>query len=232
MEKMEIWGGPWTLERVNALLFGVVLRGAKPSLKIELCEIKPGVLMEDDRFVLTAFPVVHRASDCFGFLFEEKSRRPFLDDVSEGLGVPFGPERRELVAGRAVTLADGRVVTPDDVLGEEIPGTRLVHVGDVGQVDELREIVQDVDTLVIEATYLDVEDDLARRFSHMTARRAAQFAKDAGVGNLILTHLSRRYRERDVLAEARTIFPEAVVARDFDHYQIRRGKPLIKVQAT
>ena len=232
MDKVEIWGGKWTLERVRDLLFGVVLRGARPSLKIELSVIEPGVLMEDDRFVLTAFPVVHRAPDCFGFLFEEKPRRPFLNDIAEALGVPPGPERRELVSGRVVTLADGRVVTPDEVLGEEIPGTRLVHVGDVGRVDELREVVQDVDALVIEATYLDVETDLARRFSHLTARQAAQLAVDTGVHNLILTHLSRRYRERDVLAEAREVFPDAIVARDFDHYQIRRGQPLTKVLPT
>ena len=232
VDKVEIWGGRWTLERVHDLLFRVVLRGAKPPLGIELCEIKPGVLMEDDRFVLSAFPVSHRGPDCFGFLFEEKPRRPFLNDVAEALGVPAGPERRDLVAGKAITLADGRVVRPEQVLGEEIPGTRLAHVGDAGRVEDLRAVAEGVDALVIEATYLDVEADLARRFGHLTAREAAQLAGDAGVRSLILTHLSRRYRERDVLVEARKVFPGAMVARDFDRYQIRRGKPLSKVLTT
>jgi ribonuclease Z len=229
LEKLEIWGGPRTLERVHDLLFKVVLRGARPPLDIQLREVEPGVLVEDRRFTLTAFPVVHRAPDCFGYLFEEKSRRPFLNDVAEELGVPPGPERRELVEGNAITLADGRVVTPDEVLGPEIPGTRLVHVGDAGRVDELRPIVQGADALVIEATYLEVEAELARNFSHLTAHQAGRLAAEAGVGNLLLTHLSRRYRERDVLAEANAAFPGAVVARDFDHYQIRRGEPLVKV---
>lgn len=230
MDSLEIWGGRWTLDRVHSLLFGVVLRGPRPPVKIELCELEPGVFMEDDRFRLTAFPVKHRATDCFGFLFEEKPRRPFLADAAEELGVPPGPERRELVRGKAITLDDGRVVEPDEVLGEEIPGTRMAHVGDVGSTRELVEIVGGVDALVIEATYLHVEAELARKFSHLTARQAAQLAVDAGAGNLILTHLSRRYRERDVLAEAQAVFPNAVVARDFDHFEVRRGQPLHKVE--
>ncbi len=69
---------------------------------------------------------------------------------------------------------------------------------------------------------------MARDFAHMTAQQAARLAADQGVKHLILTHISRRYRERDVLAEARSIFPEAIVARDFDAYQIKRGE-LIKI---
>jgi ribonuclease Z len=77
--------------------------------------------------------------------------------------------------------------------------------------------------LVIEATYLDGERDLARDFGHLTARRAAGLASDAGVGALILTHLSRRYYERDVLAEARDVFGNTFIARDFDLFQIAKG---------
>ena len=69
----------------------------------------------------------------------------------------------------------------------------------------------------------------ARRFGHLTAHQAAQLAKKADVQNLILTHVSRRYRERDIAAEAETVFPSTVVARDFDHYRIRRGFPLEKL---
>jgi ribonuclease Z len=81
-----------------------------------------------------------------------------------------------------------------------------------------------VDTLVIESTYLEAEADLARQFAHLTARMAAELAVKAEVSHLILTHISRRYRERDVLAEARAVFPNTVVARDFDVYQVKRGE--------
>ena len=222
MDRIEIWGGRWALERIEDLLFKVVLRGARPQVVIELVEIQPGMLMQDDKFQLSAFPVHHRGPDCFGFCFEEKPRRPFLADKAEALGVPAGPERRELVQGRPITLAGGRVIHPDKVLGEVIPGTKLVHVGDCGRTDNLRIVAANADALVIEATYLEHEDELARKFGHLTAARAAQLAADTGVRQLILTHISRRYREKDVLAEAAAIFPNTIVARDLEHYQIRK----------
>jgi ribonuclease Z len=63
---------------------------------------------------------------------------------------------------------------------------------------------------------------MAKQFSHLTARMGAELAIKAGVRKLILTHLSRRYREKDVLAEAQTLFPNVLVARDFDTFQIKR----------
>jgi ribonuclease Z len=222
IDRIEIWGGEWALDRIEDLLFRVVLRGAQPEFDIEFYEISPGVLLEDDRFQLSAFPVDHRGPGCFGFAFEEKPRRPFLADQADELGVPAGPERRQLVQGRSITLADGREIHPDDVLGEAIRGAKLVHVGDCGQTGNLHEVVAGADALVIEATYLEYEEELARKFGHLTAARAARLAADTGVGQLILTHISRRYREGDVLDEAQAIFPNTVVARDLDLYQVRR----------
>ena len=75
---------------------------------------------------------------------------------------------------------------------------------------------------MIESTYLDEEADMAKQFSHLTARMGAELAIKAGVKKLILTHLSRRYREKDVLAEAQSLFPDVSVARDFDTFQVKR----------
>ena len=223
IERLEIWASRWALERIRDLLFGVVLRGARPTVDIELVPLEPGTLLEDGDLRLSAFPVSHRGPGCFGFLFELAPRRPFLVERAEALGVPAGPLRRELVGGAAVTLEDGRVVQPADVLGPLTPGTRLVHVGDCGRADELVEICREADALVIEATYLEVEAEMARQFGHLTARQAAALAARAGVRRLYLTHISRRYREQEVLAEAAAVFPEAVVVRDFDRVQIRRS---------
>lgn len=99
-------------------------------------------------------------------------------------------------------------------------GIKLAVVGDAGRTDSLVEIVRDTDALVIESTYLDEEVDMARRFSHLTAKDAAELAVHAGVKQLILTHISRRHRAKDVLAEARSIFPNTFVARDLDKFQI------------
>jgi ribonuclease Z len=224
IDKLEIYGGQWALDRIHDLIYGIVLRGAKPPMDLQLLQINPGLIFDEDDFTVTAFPVWHRGPDCFGYLFEEKTRRPFLPEKAGELDIPPGPWRRDLVNGQPVTLPDGRTIHPDQVLGPERPGTRIAHVGDVGRIDELVEAVQGVDALVIEATYLQEESEMAGQFAHLTAGQAARLAVQANVKSLILTHISRRYRETDVLAEAQAIFPNTSVARDFDAFQVRRGE--------
>jgi ribonuclease Z len=221
VERLEIYGGRWALQRVYDLIYGVVLRGARPAFEIDFVEVKPGVVLEDGEFEVVAFPVSHRGSS-LGYLFREKSRRPFLNERAEGLGVPEGPERSRLVAGQAVTLADGRVIQPDDVLGSPERRAMVAHVGDSGETDSLVEAVQGADMLVIEATYVERDADLAKQFDHLTAAQAARLAREAGVHQLVLTHISRRYRESDILEEAQAIMPNTLVARDLDHLRVLR----------
>ena len=223
LDEMEIYGGRWALERIHDLIFKVVLRGARPPMSIKLVELQPGVIFEDGDFSVTAFPVEHRGPDCYGYRFEERPRRPFLPEKAEMLGIPAGPWRRDLVAGERVKLPDGREIHPDQVLGPERPGTCLVHVGDTGNTQNLVEVCREADALVIEATYLQEEAEMARNFAHLTARQAAELAVQAEIKYLLLTHISRRYRERDVEAEAQAVFPTSLVVRDFDTYQIKRG---------
>ncbi len=222
VESLEIYGGRWALDRVEDLLLGVVLRGARPPIDLEFIELSPGVVLEDEEFVLSAFPVSHRGPGCFGFSFEERSRRPFLADEAEKLGVPAGKERRRLVEGESVTLADGTTVHPDQVLGEPREGARLVYVGDAAEVSDLIPYAQGVDALVIEATYLSAEADLAQQYGHLTAVQAAALAREAGVRSLYLNHISRRYSPQDVLNEALAVFPQTIVTRDFDRFEIKR----------
>lgn len=222
VDRLEIWAGSWAIERIRDLLFGVVLREANPSIQIELLQIQPGNLFEEDGFKLSAFPVNHRGPGCFGFAFEEPTRRPFLSDEADRLGVPEGPMRGELASGKSIELPDGRVFTPDQVLGPLRKGLRLVHVGDCAKTKKLIDICNEADGLIIEATYLKDEEPLARQFGHLTAREAAELARDADVGHLYLTHISRRYKDHQVLEEASEVFPHVSVVRDFDKYQIRR----------
>ncbi len=232
LPELEIWGGTWTLDRVQDLLHTVMLRGAPPPMPLHLIDLKPGVLMEDRDYTVSAFPVQHRGRDNYGFAFVEKSRRPFLVERAEALGVPPGPERARLVRGEAVRLADGRVIEPDQVLGPDVPGARLVHIGDIGVLDDtVREVVRGAHTLVIEGTYLDVDAEMAEAFGHMTIGRAARFASEMGVETVLITHVSRRYRERDMIREAEQYHPRAIVVRDFDRFVIAKGRPAHKVSA-
>ena len=222
VESLEIYGGRWALDRVQDLIFGVVLRGATPLIELEFIELSPGVLLEDEDFVLSAFPVTHRGPGCFGFTFEERSKRPFLVEEAERLGVPAGKERKQLVEGEAVTLADGGTVHPDQVLGPSRPGVKLAYVGDAARVDDLIPHVLEADGLVIEATYLEDQAELAGEYGHLTVAQAATLAREARVRTLYLNHISRRYPAQEVLKEAERVFPGAIVARDFDRFELRR----------
>jgi ribonuclease Z len=222
IDELDIFGGRTTLDRVHDLVYGVVLRGNQAPMPVRMNEIKPGLFLETDSFTVSAFAVTHRGPDCLGYIFEGKARRPFLAEKANELGVPFGPERRTLVEGHEITLANGRRVQPDDVLGPLQRGVKLVVVGDTGRTDDILEACRNADALVIESTYIEEEAEMARQFSHLTARMAAELAVKANVKRLIITHISRRYREKDVLKEAQAIFPNSVVARDFDSFQIKR----------
>ncbi len=223
---LEIRAGRWALERIKDLLVGVVLRGERhTAIDLRFRELAPGVIFEDAHFEVRAFPVIHRGGDCYGFIFEEKARRPFLPEKADALGVPFGPERGRLVAGESIRLPDGRVITPDDVLGPPVRGTKLVYVGDVDDVAPLVEVARDADALVIEATYTEADAEMIAHHGHITARRAAWLARTANVRRLYLNHISRRYRGPEIEAEARALFPQAVVVKDFDRVQVKRQRP-------
>lgn len=222
IDSLEIYGGASALERISDLIHGVVLRGARAPMPISLITVKPGLIFEAPDFTITAFPVNHRGPDCYGYLFEEKGRQPFLAEKADALGIAPGPLRGRLVKGESITLENGHVITPDMVTGEFRPGVRLAAIGDLGETDSLVDLLQSVDGLVIESTYLEEERDMAKQFSHLTARQAAEFASRISAGKLMLTHLSRRYRDKDVLAEAQPVFENTSVARDFDTFTIKK----------
>ncbi|MCS6834899.1 MAG: ribonuclease Z [Anaerolineae bacterium] len=227
--EVDIWGGAPTLERIRSLLYDVVLRDKPDMLPIHLHETIAGTIYRGRRFSVQAFPVFHRGRGCFGYIFQEDTHRPFLVQQAEALGVPNGPERSLLVKGQNVTLADGRIITPDMVLDEPQAGVKLVFTGDVSRPEALRPFIQDADALVIEATFLDMDRHYAESYGHLTARQSAELAAECNVKSLLLNHISRRYHERDVLAEARAIFPEAHVVRDLDAFRVRRNQPLEKI---
>lgn len=220
MDEINVYGGGDSIERLRELLFSIVLRGNSNHGIINLNRLQEGVFFEDASLQVSCFPVTHRGTDSFGFRFEEKGRRPFLADKAAELGVPVGSVRKLLANGEDVTLDDGRLIRADDVLGDYKPGTAFVVVGDTGNAEELTEYVRGADSLSIESTYIEEDADMAKTYSHLTAKMAAQLAADAGVKTLYLTHFSRRCREKEILAEAQSIFPNTIAARDFSHYEI------------
>jgi ribonuclease Z len=134
--------------------------------------------------------------------------------------VPDGPVRKELAEGRPVTLADGRTIDADDVLGPPEGRKKLVVIGDTETTEGLDEHVRDADLLVIEPAFLDRDAAIARDYGHLTAGEAAALAAKSAVKQLVLTRISGRYPDEDILAEASKMFPDSRVATDFDHISI------------
>jgi ribonuclease Z len=142
--------------------------------------------------------------------------------------VPDGPDRGRLQNGESIVLPDGREVAPGDVLGPSRVGRKVVLSGDTAPAASVVEAAAGADLLVHEATFLADERDRARETLHSTAGEAALAAREAGVRMLALTHVSTRYFGHQVVEEARELFPETVVPRDFDVVEIpfpERGPP-------
>ncbi len=202
------------------------------SYELKVVELEPGDVLERDGYRLATFGVAHGVPALGWSLIE--ATRPGRFDVGEadGLGVPSGPERGALQAGEPVTLADGRTVPPEQVLGPPRPGRKLVITGDTAPTDGIVEAAWGADVLVTEATFSDEDRERAEETKHQTATQAAETARRANVALLALTHLSNRYFGPEIAQEAREIFPETVVPRDFDVIEIpyaERGTPqLIK----
>jgi ribonuclease Z len=195
---------------------------------LDLVELAPGDELERVGYRIEAFPLDHGVS-AIGYALVEDDRPGRFDvAAADALGVPFGPERGLLQHGETVTLADGRVITPDEILGEPRPGRKVVLAVDTAPSPQVVQTAEGADLLVHEATFAADESERARETMHTTASEAAEVARLAGVRLLALTHVSTRYFGPDLAREAREIFPETVVPRDFDTIEVpypERGAP-------
>src|SRR5262249_52168865 len=195
---------------------------------VRLVELEPGDVIERDGYRLATFGVTHGVS-AIGWSVIEATRPGRFDvDEADALGVPNGPERGALQRGEPVTLADGRTITADLVVGPARPGRKLVITGDTAPSAEIAEAAWGADVFVTEATFSDEERDRAGETLHQTATQAAEIARKAEVGLLARTHLSNRYFGPEIAREAQAIFPETVVPRDFDVIEVpfaERGTP-------
>jgi ribonuclease Z len=222
-----IYGPPGLRDLFSALrrIFG------RLSYTVELKELRPGDELIREDYRLEAFGVSHGVSAVGYGLVEDARPGRFDVQAADALGVPSGPERGALQRGESVTLVDGTTITPDRVLGPARPGRKVVISGDGGPAESVIEAARNADVLVHEATFCEDERERARETQHSTALEAAGVARAAEVELLALTHLSNRYFGGEVVREARTIFPNTVVPRDFDTIDVRfaeRGGPQLE----
>jgi len=195
---------------------------------LTVVELEAGETLERGDYTIEGFAVEHGA-EALGYTIAE-AERPGRFDVAaaDALGVPDGPARGRLQAGEEVTVDSGRTVIPADVLGEPRPGRKLVLTGDTAPSPLVVQAAHGTDLLVHEASFLSDEAERARETMHSTAAQAAEIASLAQVRLLALTHVSPRYFGPELADEARAVFPETVVPRDFDLIEVpflERGTP-------
>jgi ribonuclease Z len=221
-ERTLILHGPPGLHALIEAMRPVLGRTGYP---LELVELEPHEEVRYGGYVIAAFPVDHRVT-AYGYAFLEDDRPGRFDAAAaRALGVAEGPDFGRLQRGEAVGG-----VRPEQVIGETRRGRRIVISGDTRPCMETEEHARDADLLVHEATFLSDERDRARETGHSTAAQAAEIARDARVRLLALTHLSTRYFPREVRDEARAVFADTVVPRDFDAIEVpfpERGGPRV-----
>jgi len=223
--ELVLYGPPGLRGLIEAMRFVL----GRPGYPLRIEELEPHEEVRFGGYLVAAFPVDHRGP-AYGYAFVEDDRPGRFDAASaRALGVEEGPDFGRLQRGEEVGG-----IKPEQVVGPERPGRRIVLSGDTRPCQTTEVYAHGADVLVHEATFLEDERARARETGHSTAAQAAEIARDAGVRLLALTHLSTRYFPREVRDEARATFPAAVVPRDFDAIDIpfpERGEPaLVKAE--
>jgi ribonuclease Z len=213
-EVLRVWG-PRGVTKV--LHRAEVFNSDRLGYPVSITELEPGTPLPRPGYAILPFAVSHQGAPAVGYALIEESRRGrFHPEHARELGVPEGPLWGQIHKGLAVTLPDGRVIDPGDLVGPSRPGRRVVLTGDTRPCETTIEVASGADLLVHEATFSDEEATRALETGHSTAREAAAVAARAGVRQLVLTHLSARYTRdtSDLEREAREVFQKTVVARD------------------
>ncbi len=194
----------------------VALGMERPKFPVEIVELRAGDVLPRGEYDLVVGEANHKG-DCLAYAIAERDRLGRFDpERARALGIPEGPMWGKIHTGESVTLGDGRVVAPTELVGAPRPGRRLVYSGDTTVCAGVAELARGADLLIHEATFGADERERAAETGHSTAAGAATVARDAGVKRLVLTHISARYTREapELVAEAREIFAGTEVARD------------------
>lgn len=200
---------------------------SKLSYPLKVVEFEEdGVLFSDQQFRVEAMKLEHGIPS-YGFRITESDQIGELKaEELKALGVPFGPVFGRLKRGEVVTLEDGRVIDGKDFVSEDIKGRIVVICGDTRFTPKTIVLAQNANVLVHEATYEADKEKTARQHFHSTSKQAATIALEANVQQLYLTHISARYLGHQVSQleqEARKVFPQTKVVKDFDTFMIGRN---------
>jgi ribonuclease Z len=187
------------------------------TFPVEISEIlAEGVVCDEQEYSVVAIKSNH-AVQSYAFAFVEKPRPgKFYPKKALALGVAAGELWSRLQGGEEITLADGKVVKPSDVMGPLRAGRKIVYTGDTRPIEAFAKFAAGADLVIHDCTFDDSLTDKALVDGHSTPTQAAQEAKAAGAKQLVLSHISARYPNAGLLLEqAKKTFPNSVLAEDF-----------------
>ena len=188
----------------------------RPKFPLLVDEHGPGVVYEADEYRLTAERTEHGLPSLAWGLEENPRPGLFHPEAALALGVSPGPDFGRLQRGEVVVSSTGVEVRSEQVMDVAREGRKIVITGDTRPTDRIVGFAAGATVLVHDSTFAWSEQERAIETGHSTAREAAEVAAGAGVGTLVLIHTSSRHSWRELRDEARAIFPDAVVPRDFD----------------
>jgi ribonuclease Z len=186
------------------------------TFPVEVSEVEAGLVYEEKEYQVIAAQSNHIDNSLAYALVETPRPGRFNTQKAKEQKVPEGPLWSKLQCGASVTLPNGKKVEPEMVLGAPRPGRKIVYSGDTGQSEDVVKLAEKADLLIHEATFDDELMERAKEDGHSTPSLAAESAKKAGVKRLILTHISARYQDMNLLLQqAKKTFANTEVAEDF-----------------
>jgi len=215
-EKLELYGPTGTEEifQIAHRMFG------RFGFPVEIVEVAGGTAVHGDGYTMRAARTDHGLPSLAWALVEESRPGRFHPERAMELGVRPGPDFRRLQCGESLVLPSGDVVEPEQVMDEPRSGRTVVISGDTRPCEAVVELARGATVLVHDSTFTEDERARALETRHSTAREAATVAAEGGVGTLVLTHVSSRHSTRDLLKEARAVFPRSILPSDLDHLAI------------
>lgn len=189
---------------------------------VEFIEIDSGIVEKTDEYVIKAQRVKHNVPS-LAYSIEEIKKPRFLREKAIELGVPVGPDFGRLHNGEEVEV-DGKIIKPEQVLGEKRKGIKITYSGDTMPCEEMIEFAKDSTILIHEATFTEENRSNAEEHGHSTASDAAFIAKNSNSKELILTHISTRYGEnyaKILLKQAKEVFENTKLAKDLMEVKLR-----------
>jgi len=209
--------GPKRTKKFMETLYSLFIH--KRKINIEIHEISSGKVFETKDLIVEAKPMKH-GTPCLAYSIKEKDKLRINKSKLKKLKIPSSPLVSKLKQGKDIKIK-GKIIKASQ-LTYKVPGKKITLILDTAKNPNSIKLAKNSDLVICEATYLENEKELAKKYQHLTAKQAGEIAKSSKSKKLILTHLSQRYehKENKLLDEARKIYKNTKIVNDLDKVEV------------